>query len=282
MATPQKFRCLVNKISDHGDHVYTVDLGPERPVPRFKPGQFLHLTLDDYDPGGFWPESRVFSIASAPAQRDCLKISYSVRGRYTARMENELHEGQWVWVKLPYGDFVIRDANNVVLLAGGTGITAFIAFIDGLPDEFHNNIFLAYGARKPELLLYRDLIDAKAGTDNGFHASYFVETEDKNKSDSTKRQSPEFFTGCLSLEAIWNRLENPSEVTYYIAGPPAMIQALSVFPASLRSGKKFAGGAAVGGKGSPGIPVLAPQAASDLKYWVEQAHQESLTGMPAW
>jgi len=227
MATPQKLRCRVQKIINHGDHVYTVDLKPERALSRFKPGQFLHLALDDYDPSGFWPESRVFSIASSPAQRNDLRISYSVRGRYTARMENELHEGRWVWVKLPYGDFVIRDANNVVLLAGGTGITAFIAFIDGLTDEFHNRVFLAYGARKPELLLYRDLIDARGGTNNGFHAFYFVETDDKNKNDSTNAQSPGFFAGCVSLEAIWTRLKNPQETTYYIAGPPAMIQALT-------------------------------------------------------
>ena len=227
MATPQKLRCRVNKITDHGDHVYTVDLAPERPLPRFKPGHFLHLTLDDYDPSGFWPESRVFSIASSPAQRDYLKIAYSVRGRYTARMENELQEGRWVWVKLPYGDFVIRDVNNVALLAGGTGITAFIAFIDGLTNEFQNNIFLAYGARKSELLLYRDLIDAKAGANNSFHASYFIETDDKNKSGSTKGQSPEFLRGYLSLEAIWSQLKNPREATYYVAGPPAMIQALT-------------------------------------------------------
>ncbi|MCJ7748899.1 MAG: FAD-dependent oxidoreductase [Desulfobacterales bacterium] len=227
MATPQKLRCRIQKITNHGDHVYTVDLAPERPLPRFKPGQFLHLALDDYDPSGFWPESRVFSIASSPAQRNDLRISYSVKGRYTSRMENELQEGRWVWVKLPYGDFVIRDANNVALLAGGTGITAFVAFIDGLNDAFRNRVFLAYGARKPELLLYRESIDAKAGTNNGFHAFYFVETDDKNKSDKNPSQSPEFFTGCLSLEAIWNRLENPREATYYIAGPPAMIQAMT-------------------------------------------------------
>jgi NAD(P)H-flavin reductase len=218
MATPQKLRCRAQKITDHGDHVYTVDLAPERPLPRFKPGQFLHLTLDDYDPSGFWPESRVFSIASSPAQRDHLKISYSVKGRYTARMENELHEGRMVWVKLPYGDFVIQDTGNVVLLAGGTGITAFIAFMESLTDAFHNRVFLAYGARKPKLLLYRESIDAKAGANNGFHAWYFTETGSP---------SPEFFTGYLSLEAIWNQLGNPRETTYYIAGPPAMIQALT-------------------------------------------------------
>ena len=227
MATPQKHRCRINQITDYGDHVYTVDLIPERPLPRFKPGQFLHLTLDNYDPSSFWPESRVFSIASSPTQRESLKIAYSVRGRYTARMENELQEGQTVWVKIPYGDFVIRGANNVVLLAGGTGITAFIAFIESLTDTFHERVFLAYGARKPELLLYRGIIDAKACNNNGFHVSYFVETENTNKSDSTKIQSTGFFIGCLSLDSIWNHLENPQETTYYIAGPPAMIQALT-------------------------------------------------------
>ena len=147
MATPQKFRCLVNKITDHGDHVYTADLSPERPLPRFKPGQFLHLTLDDYDPSGFWPESRVFSIASSPVQRDHLRISYSVRGRYTTRMKNELHEGRRVWIKMPYGDFVIRDSSNVVLLAGGTGITAFTAFLENLMSEHPTMVYLVYGAR---------------------------------------------------------------------------------------------------------------------------------------
>ena len=89
MATPQKLRCLINKITDHGGHVYTVDLAPERPVPRFKPGQFLHLTLDDYDPSGFWPESRVFSIASSPAQRSDLRIRGDLRVRHPRRL--------WCW-----------------------------------------------------------------------------------------------------------------------------------------------------------------------------------------
>jgi len=218
MATPQNLRCRAQKITDHGDHVYTVDLVPERPLPRFKPGQFLHLTLDDYDPSGFWPESRVFSIASSPARRDHLKISYSVKGRYTARMEKELHEGRMAWVKMPYGDFVIQDAGDVVLLAGGTGITAFIAFIESLTGVFHSSVYLAYGARKPELLLYRESIDAKAGANNGFHVRYFVESGSR---------SPELFAGRLSLEAIWNKLKDPENTAYYIAGPPAMIQTLT-------------------------------------------------------
>jgi NAD(P)H-flavin reductase len=37
--TCQKLLCRIEKITDHGDHVYTVDLAPERPLPSFKPGQ---------------------------------------------------------------------------------------------------------------------------------------------------------------------------------------------------------------------------------------------------
>ncbi len=223
MATPQKIRCQVQQIIDHGDHVYTVDLAPERPVPRFKPGQFLHLTLDDYDPSGFWPESRVFSIASSPAQRDRLRISYSVKGSYTTRMEKELHPGRQVWVKLPYGDFVIQEAtgDDIVLLAGGTGITAFVSFIAGIPAAINHRVFLAYGARKLNLLLYREIMDCKASVNNGFQVMYFLEDI---RDDCV---TPAVARGCVSIDAIWCCLEHPSMATFYIAGPPAMIRFLT-------------------------------------------------------
>ena len=76
MSTPRKIRCVIEGVADHGDRVYTVDLKPERPVPAFRQGQFMHLTLDEYDPSGFWPESRVFSIASSPVERNRLKVIY--------------------------------------------------------------------------------------------------------------------------------------------------------------------------------------------------------------
>src|SRR4030042_5099313 len=235
MAIPQKIRCWVERILDHGDHVYTVDLAPERPLPRFKPGQFLHLALDDYDPSGFWPESRVFSIASSPAQRDHLKISYSVRGRYTARMENELHEDRMVWVKLPYGDFVIRDANNVALLAGGTGITAFTAFLENLMPEHPSKVYLVYGARNRNLLIYRDMIENQVSRITKLKTFYFIDTmQSENKAQPThlieqiqqvqptqpiKQIEPNSVShempGCLALESLWNQLGNPQETTYY-------------------------------------------------------------------
>src|SRR5436309_2050448 len=140
MPTTQKLACRVDRIVEHGERVYTIALRPERPAPRFRAGQFLHLALDPYDPSRFWPESRVFSIASGPAERELLQITYAVHGRFTTRMERELVEGAQVWVKMPYGDFVIEHDSDVVLFAGGTGITAFTAFLQSLTADAARNV----------------------------------------------------------------------------------------------------------------------------------------------
>ncbi len=218
MATVQKLRCQITRLIDHGEHVYTLDLRPERLAPRFRPGQFLHLALDEYDPCRFWPESRVFSIASAPTQRDVLRISYSLRGRFTARMERELAEGNHVWVKLPYGEFVIKDTSDIVLFAGGTGITAFTAFLDSLAPAFHHAVFVAYGARTESLLIYRDLVEACARLIPSLRTFYFVERGEPSSTISVAR---------LSVDVLWPHILAPGQATYYLSGPPVMLKALA-------------------------------------------------------
>ncbi len=162
VAVVRKIQCKVERVTDHGERVYTVELAPSVLVPRFKPGQFLHLALDAYEPGGFWPESRVFSIASSPRERDRLAITYAVKGAFTARMERELAAGVDVWVKLPFGEFVIDSASDAVLFAGGTGsdrvhrVPAIAGSGEGATVE------LFYGARTPDLSVYGPLAEACA------------------------------------------------------------------------------------------------------------------------
>jgi ferredoxin-NADP reductase len=222
MPVAQKIRCRVERIIDHGEHVYTVDLAPERRVPVFQPGQFLHLALDAHDPSSFWPESRVFSIASAPNQRERLRITYSVQRRFTARMEQELAEGKFVWIKLPYGEFIIQGSSDVVLFAGGTGITAFTAFLEGLTPTFLHQVYLAYGARDSNLLIYRDLAELRAKIVSQFKPFYFVEQDTDGESAARSE-----IVGRLSVAAMWQHIENPMAATYYISGPPPMLKAIS-------------------------------------------------------
>jgi ferredoxin-NADP reductase len=214
----QKLSCVVEQVVDHGERVYTVALRPERPAPRFRAGQFLHLALDPYDPTGFWPESRVFSIASPPAQRDLVRITYAVHGRFTARMESGLVEGKEVWIKMPYGDFIIESGPEVVLFAGGTGVTAFTAFLEDLAPSSKQPVTLAYGARTSELLIYRDIVERCAGRVPSLQVSYFVEQD---------APAPGMNPGRVSVDALWPRLRRPLDASYYISGPPLMLRGIA-------------------------------------------------------
>ena len=218
MPVPRKMRCAVTRVVDHGEQVYSIFLTPEKRLPRFLPGQFLHLALDPYDPSSFWPESRVFSIASSPSDQQCVRITYAVKGKFTTRMEKELIAGKEVWVKLPYGEFIVNNSGDVVLLAGGTGITAFSAYLDQLETDQENHITVFYGARSFDLLIYRSMIDRKVEICPKLNAWYYSENEHPQKDHEIK--------GELSVKSAFNCLTKPLEKEYYLSGPPDMLQSL--------------------------------------------------------
>jgi ferredoxin-NADP reductase len=213
---PQRILSTVTEVVDHGERVYSISLKPASPAPRFLPGQFLHLALDNYTPGDFWPESRVFSIASAPSQRQLLRLTYAVKGQFTSRMETELRSGREVWLKLPYGEFTIDTTGDACLLAGGTGITAFTAFLAGLPSDYPKQVHLFYGARRPELLIYRSLAESAAGRCQNLHNIFLAE-----------QANVDCLPGRIDLDNIWKNVPDPLAITYYLAGPPEMLHVLT-------------------------------------------------------
>jgi NAD(P)H-flavin reductase len=224
MSMPRKIRCIVETITPHGGGVYTLDLTPDGLVPPFRPGQFLHLTVDEYDPAGFWPESRVFSIASSPRDRKHLRLCYSVKGRYTAKMEQTLKAGGEVWVKMPYGDFVIDAGTDVVLVAGGTGISAFTAFLEALTPDQGRKVTLVYGARTPDLFLFLDMILDQTAKVPGFDAVFFTETPDTGFTQklAAHPRNPASYPGRITLDSRF-----PSTSVFHLSGPPVMLKSLS-------------------------------------------------------
>jgi NAD(P)H-flavin reductase len=137
-------------------------------------------------------------------------------------MEKELAEGRFVWIKMPYGDFVIDGARVIVLFAGGTGITAFTAFLDGLTPAFQHKVYLAYGARSSNLLIYRDFVQQRAAMFSQLQPFYFVEQGADGESSARLET-----VGGLSVAAMWEHIENPLAASYYISGPPLMLKTIS-------------------------------------------------------
>lgn len=228
MGVVRKLTGEVIAVRSHGDQVFSVEIRPECMLPAFRPGQFLHLALDAYDPSACWPESRVFSIASSPRERGCLRLLYSVKGVFTTRMANELVVGRRVWLKLPYGDFVVDGTRGAVLIAGGTGLSAFLGFMDGLEANHSAPVMLLYGARQEHLLIERDRIEAARERVPVMRTFFFAE----------HGGGPGVLAGRVS-PAVLRHCELDETTVYYLAGPPPMITVLreALYAGGVASGR---------------------------------------------
>ena len=222
MAVQRKLRASILSIHDYSENVKMFRLEADKRVPMFKPGQFLHLAIDPYDPSFNWPESRVFSIVNSPTRKDYIDILVSKVGSFTTKMFKELKEGDQVWIKLPYGTFNFDESinHNTVLIAGGTGISPFISFLQYAIDKSINAaIHLNYGVRNQNLIIVEELI--KEAELNLSNFNYRIHSENIDSDESGLRIQPGFLPVDDIIEESL-KLDNP---VFYLSGPPAMIAA---------------------------------------------------------
>lgn len=229
MAQPVHFKSTVSGIKVHSEDVHSYTLVSGRRLPKFLPGQFIHLSLDDYDPSGFWPESRVFSVANSVNDNLTLNLVIAKQGGYTKRIINELKVGSVVSCKGPYGDFVIRpevgELKTIVLIAGGTGITPFSAFIESMSQQDFpqtGNYFLFYGARTSDLLIFKKLADDCAEKFKNFKPFYFAE-----KLSQVDNPRADINLGRLNVNTIVNIIKPDKQTLFYLSGPKLMIDDFS-------------------------------------------------------
>ena len=217
MSVVVKSPCVVIYLKRITETLTIIELQPLKRLPKYKPGQFLHLTLDYYDPAKNWPESRVFSIANYDPEVKTLRIIYSVKGKYTKLMNDNLQENQQVWVKMPYGDFIFNSiTDNMIFIAGGTGITPFLSYLESIkykiPDK---NIWLFYGAKEKNCMVGEELIDNIVLVNPRFKVKKYLEYKNGNE---------RYEMGKLEADKILEELQSIGEADFYISGPPEMIQ----------------------------------------------------------
>lgn len=218
-------QATIADISAYPGDVFMVTMDVPAKYTRFKPGQFLHLTLDDFDPHrAFWPESRVFSICSTP-RTERVSILYSVKGRYTTRMRNEFHVGQRLWIKLPYGDFIVSDSNDEgtlpVLIAGGTGISPYVPFLaQHLSENRQTPILIHYGVRTPDLMIFDNLLHSLS---DRREITIRVYCESINSPTWLDDSRIKLIPGRLPVSQIAEDVSGRSGAMCYLSGPPTMI-----------------------------------------------------------
>ncbi len=207
MAIVRKYLSKVISIEEPVSNVFVVTLESLEKKYKFKPGQFLHLALDPFHPSEAWPDSRCFSIQTPPEDQ-FLKLTYSVKGKFTSRMAAELKEGKEVCLKLAYGDLFQKSHSKkgCVFIAGGTGITPYLSLLTSSDFAEYETPKLYLGVRDLSFHIYKADLSKSLQINNSLEINV-VDQEIK---------------GVLDIDKIF--VENGVEPHYFISGPPVMIK----------------------------------------------------------
>ena len=155
------------------------------PVPSFVPGQYLSLRVRV--PGFDHDQVRQYSLSSAPNGRD-YRISVKREpapvdapdappGLVSTWLHEAVHEGDLLDVHVPLGDFVLQPGSHpVVLLSGGSGITAVLSMLEHLTGDEGGGreVLFLHGARHRGHHAFGSHVRALARRRSGVRVADFV------------------------------------------------------------------------------------------------------------
>jgi ferredoxin-NADP reductase len=194
------------------------------PLPPFRAGQYVNLFVDVDGVR----TSRPYSISSPPlAGRTAgglleLTVRDNPGGFVAPYLLHEVQVGDELESTGPTGSFYhepLIDENDLVFLAGGSGVTPFMSIIrqalrQGDPLKIH----LLYGSRTPDDVIFGDELAALALEHANFSFSLVI-SEPPPEGD---RRGRPYLTGFLDAELIREQIGNITGKTFYICGPGVM------------------------------------------------------------
>lgn len=155
----------VNHISHFKDSI-KIELAPLGRSMRWRPGQFVFVSC----PEAGLVEPHPFTIASAPCAKGTMTLAVRTLGDWTRRLPTVLKEGMSMRVEGPYGRFNFRKGRQrQVWLAGGIGITPFIAWAESLSASEERDIHLVVCVRiLDEAAIGRPVLEAAQARNSRF------------------------------------------------------------------------------------------------------------------
>jgi ferredoxin-NADP reductase len=189
----------------------------------FVPGQFVNLTLINPPETDAEGNARTFSIASAPHE-DFIMVTTRLRDTAFKRVLSHSSPGIEVSMEGPFGDLKLhRNASRAaVFLAGGIGITPFRSIVLAAAEQkLPQSIFLFYANRRPEDAAFLEELEGLTKINPRYK---FIPCMSQMEQS---RQEWHGETGRIDAPLLAKHLSGFVSPVYYIAGPPAMVQALN-------------------------------------------------------
>lgn len=207
------------KIADiikESENVKTFVLVPDiaagtKKLAYFRPGQYISIEVSIED--GVY--RRPYTISCSPKLVEDNMYTITIKRRPRGIVSNyfldKVRIDDAFSISAPYGNFYyerLRDAKNVIALAGGSGITPFLSMAEAIGDGILDfQLTILYGVRKESDILFHQRLDELAKKNNLIHVKYIL-SEEKNI---------DYENGFITKEMIDPYLEN--ENSFFVCGP---------------------------------------------------------------
>lgn len=178
----------------------------------FKPGQSVNFTLID-PPAEPNNARRTFSLASAPFEDELAVATRMREGSAFKRALKALPIGAKVRLAGPLGAMTLHEdaARAAVFIAGGIGITPFRSMLrQAEHDRLEHRLLLLYSNRRRE------------------HAAFLAELQALERRNARFRLLAAMTDtdGVINEETLKRFAGDAAAPLYYLAGPPAMVEAM--------------------------------------------------------
>jgi ferredoxin-NADP reductase len=184
-------------------------------LPPFQAGQYINVSTDIKG----IRTSRPYSISSAPNQIGYYDITIRKMedGFVSDFLLNKVKIGHEFESTSAYGNFYYNPlfhGNDLVFLAGGSGITPFMSMIREVTDQgLSRRIHLIYGSQNPKDVIFHEELLERRSLHKNFSYDLVI---------STPPAKYKGLTGFLSADLIKKLVKNIPAKMFYLCGPEIM------------------------------------------------------------
>ena len=199
---PKEQRLIISRIEEHADIAKSYYFKSETELAFFKAGQYLTFKLEI----GNSVVTRSYSIASSPAAALNGEYQITVKriadGFVSDYILDNWNVGDEVVAYAPEGNMTyspLRDAANIVAIAGGSGITPFLSLARAIDEGDEDcTLTLLYGCRTSNEILFKQELDSLSERNNKINVIYVLSHSDEEGyekgfvgADIIKKYAPE-------------------------------------------------------------------------------------------
>lgn len=180
---PKEQKLVISRIEEHADIAKSYYFKSETELAYFKAGQYLTFKLEI----GNSVVTRSYSIASSPASALSGEYQITVKriadGFVSDYILDKWNVGDEVIAYAPEGNMTfcpLRDAEDIVAIAGGSGITPFLSLARAIDQGDEDcTLTLLYGCRTSNEILFKSELDSLSAKNEKINVVYVLSHSDE-------------------------------------------------------------------------------------------------------